>query len=63
MVMKPAPAPPFIVTKTQFLLQFLVIPLYNPAMFGDFYQIPELSLHFSVRPNGADHWWGKVPPK
>ena len=43
-MMKSAPASPFIMTETQFLLQFLVVPLNNPAVFGDLYQILQLRL-------------------
>ena len=39
--MKSAPAAPFKVAQTEFLLQFLVIAFDNPAMFGEIDQITE----------------------
>src|SRR5580692_937625 len=40
-MMKSAPAAPFKVAQTEFLLQFLVIAFDNPAMFGEIDQITE----------------------
>jgi hypothetical protein len=33
-MMKTTPTPSFVVPQTEFLLQFLVVPLDDPAMFG-----------------------------
>ena len=37
-MVKAPPAPAFIVTQSQFLLEFLVVPLDDPAVFGEFHQ-------------------------
>jgi hypothetical protein len=38
-MVEPAPASTFIVAKSQFLLQFLVVSFDDPAMFGQAHQI------------------------
>ena len=38
-MMKSAPAASFIMAQTEFLLQFFVIPLDDPAMFGQAHQV------------------------
>src|SRR3954454_11334166 len=43
-MMKTAPSSAFVVTQAEFLLQFLIIALNNPALFGDSHQIPEFGL-------------------
>jgi hypothetical protein len=42
--MKSAPVPPFIMSQAQFLFQFLVVSLDNPALFGYLDQILEFGL-------------------
>jgi hypothetical protein len=37
-MMKATPTASFVVTQTEFLLQFLIIPLDNPAVFGHVHQ-------------------------
>ena len=40
-MMKPMPAASFVVTQTEFLLQFLIVPLDDPAMFGQVHQFDQ----------------------
>ena len=37
-MMEAAPTASFVVTQAEFLLQFLIIPFDNPAMFGQMHQ-------------------------
>jgi hypothetical protein len=48
-MMESAPASPFIMTEAQFLLQFLVVTLDDPAVFGDLDQILQLGLWWQGR--------------
>ena len=43
-MMKAAPTTSFIVAQPKFLLQFLIIPLDDPAMFGQMHQFPETEI-------------------
>jgi hypothetical protein len=43
-MVKSAPASPFIMTETQFLLEFFIIPLDDPAMFGQAHQVSNFGL-------------------
>jgi len=38
-MMKATPTTSFVVTQTEFLLKFLVVPLDDPAMFGQVHQL------------------------
>jgi hypothetical protein len=41
MMVKAAPTPPFVVSQSEFLLQFLVVALDDPTLLGQAYQIGE----------------------
>jgi hypothetical protein len=43
-VVKTAPASPFVMSESEFLLQFLIIALDNPTMFGQSDQISNLGV-------------------
>ncbi len=38
-MVKTAPASPFVMTESEFLLEFLVIPFDDPALFGERHQV------------------------
>ncbi len=40
-MMKAAPAAPFIVVESQFLFEFLIIPLDSPAQLGGMHQVDQ----------------------
>lgn len=44
MMVKPAPASPFIMTQPEFLLEFFVVALDDPTMFGQAHQISKFGL-------------------
>src|SRR4029077_6109354 len=41
MMMKTAPASAFVMSQSQFLLEFLIVPLNDPALLGQFDQVGE----------------------
>ena len=43
-MMETSPTTSFVVAQAEFLLQFLVIPLDDPAMFGQVRQFPETNV-------------------
>ena len=43
-MMKTTPTASFVVTQPEFLLQFLVIPFDDPAMFGQMHQLSETDI-------------------
>ena len=43
-MMKTAPSPPFVVTQTEFLLQFLIVPLNDLTMFGQMHQFGQCGI-------------------
>jgi len=48
-MMKATPAASFVVTQTEFLLQFLIVPLDHPAMFGQVHQCDQRGIHRQSR--------------
>ena len=43
-MMKPTPTASFVMTQTQLLLQFLIVPLDDPAMFGQVHQFNQCGI-------------------
>jgi hypothetical protein len=40
-MMKTPPSPSFVVTQAEFLFQFLIVPLDDPAMFGHVHEFDQ----------------------
>ena len=48
-MVKAAPASAFVMTQSEFLLEFLIIPFDDPALFGERYQIFQFCIYWQRR--------------